>query len=405
MKHTVMAFVFPLQEELVDGLRQRLGQIGVNPAGNAILPFARLGSVHFSSFSILQGPQGFKPSVIWENNFDGTFPHYLDTVLADPIVSAGVDQILRSCVGYPGQPGLRDYLSSHAVPGGLYHIGAVGRTVHRIKAEASLREFLKAALSGAPQRDPVAAARHLRAAVAANPDLRPLLSPEPKHPLLDRIWAWLQLVLSLAALLLAVPLDIVLRIGKEPWDEESHVPLSGPALQAILDAEDKDATNHMVSLTEVKPGITRRLTMRLLIWAGNKFVRRQYKGTLGGIPGIHYAHWSLIQGDRWLLFHTNYSGSWASYLDDFIELAAKELSSVWSNTLGFPKTRWLLFGGAKNGPLFKTFARRSQTPALVWYAAYPKLTVQNVNKNSDIRNGLSIDENDKYTLRAWLRKI
>jgi hypothetical protein len=140
------------------------------------------------------------------------------------------------------------------------------------------------------------------------------------------------------------------------------------------------------------------------LWAGSFKARVQTRGTLGGIPGIFFAHWSLIEGGQELLFVTNYSGGWDSYLDDFIDVASSNLTPVWTNTKGFPKTRLLFWGGSRNRTAFKWYVRRHQSETLVWYQAYPDLTVENVIRNSAIRDGLfrRMDTEEQF---AWLKLL
>ena len=111
-------------------------------------------------------------------------------------------------------------------------------------------------------------------------------------------------------------------------------------------------------------------------------------GQLSGIPSIHFAHWAMIDNGRRLLFLSNYDGSWENYLDDFIDKASTGLTGIWSNTVGFPPTRFLVFAGARNGPWFKAWARNQQTYTAVWYSAYKNLTVNIIDNNSAICEGL-----------------
>ncbi len=120
-----------------------------------------------------------------------------------------------------------------------------------------------------------------------------------------------------------------------------------------------------------------------------------------GIPSIHFAHWSLIDEGRRLLFLSNFDGSWGNYLDDFIDKASPGLTGIWSNTIDFPPTRFLVLDGARNGPRFKSFARDKQTLTRVWYSAYPNLTVQNIDNNSAIREDL-FTTLDETAVRSWL---
>jgi hypothetical protein len=128
------------------------------------------------------------------------------------------------------------------------------------------------------------------------------------------------------------------------------------------------------------------------------------QGSLSGITSIHFARWVVIDGGKKLLFLSNYDGSWENYLDDFIDRASNGLTAIWSNTTGFPRTSYLIYGGAQDELLFKTLTRRSQVLSLVWYSAYPDLSVQNVQANAAIREGLfatmTADEE-----RSWLKNF
>jgi deferrochelatase/peroxidase EfeB len=150
------------------------------------------------------------------------------------------------------------------------------------------------------------------------------------------------------------------------------------------------AQNHMLSLTQRKPGWLRYFTTRLVFFAIATLSPRLYKpGYLEDIGTIHFARWITIPKTRDLVFLSNYGGSWESYLEDFITLAHKGLTGVWSNTLGFPKTTNLIAHGATDGERFKRYARQSMLPTLFWYSAYPKLDTDMIRANADIRRGLS----------------
>ena len=105
-----------------------------------------------------------------------------------------------------------------------------------------------------------------------------------------------------------------------------------------------------------------------------------------------------------MLFFSNYDSSWESYLGDFIDKASVGLTGVWSNTVLFPRTRWLFLDGATDEERFKAWARAQQTPTDVWYTAYKNLTVKNIINNKEIRKGLSGNLTDDQTLE-WLRRL
>jgi len=110
----------------------------------------------------------------------------------------------------------------------------------------------------------------------------------------------------------------------------------------------------------------------------------------------------MIDGGRRLLFLSNFDGSWENYLDDFIDKAHGGLTAVWSNTGGFPRSYLLIGGGAKDGPRFKAYARDSMSVTNAWYSAYPTLTVQGIDRNSSIREGLPAGKSAPET---WLQYL
>lgn len=156
--------------------------------------------------------------------------------------------------------------------------------------------------------------------------------------------------------------------------------------------------NHLASMTSVKPGFIRRWLLRLALFVINLLCRFWFnRGELGGIPTILSARWVMIDGGRRLLFLDNYGGAWESYLNEFIDLAAvKGLNAIWSNTFvnvagkrySFPASRLLFWKGAQAEQPFKAYVRQSQIETIVWYGAYPALSVVNINANTELRQTL-----------------
>lgn len=156
--------------------------------------------------------------------------------------------------------------------------------------------------------------------------------------------------------------------------------------------------NHLASITAVKPGFARRWLLRLALFVINLLSRFWFnRGELGGIPTILSARWVMIDGGRRLLFLDNFGGAWESYLNEFIDLAAvKGLNAIWSNTFvsaggkryGFPASKFLFWRGAQAEQPFKAYVRQSQVETIVWYGAYPTLSVININANTALRQSL-----------------
>jgi Dyp-type peroxidase family len=177
-----------------------------------------------------------------------------------------------------------------------------------------------------------------------------------------------------------------------------------PTLAKIRARENQPgyAHNHMVSITTLKPGFIRGFTIRLAFWLIAELARLSFRpGYLGNIGTIHFARWVTVPGTRDLIFFSNFGGSWESYLEDFITKAHDGLTAVWSNTIGYPRTRNLFQQGATDGERFKRYARRSMLHTPFWYSAYPALTTSNIRTNSAIRRGLATVLTDEEAIN-WL---
>ncbi|RUW20561.1 cytochrome, partial [Mesorhizobium sp. M1E.F.Ca.ET.041.01.1.1] len=176
----------------------------------------------------------------------------------------------------------------------------------------------------------------------------------------------------------------------EDKDRPQNTPVDIGALDRILANEDHCAQNHLTAISTMKAGILRRLALRLTFYLISISAQKVFKpGFLATINTIHFARWVLLPGTGKLMFFSNYGGSWESYLEDFIAKASEGLTGVWSNTEGYPRTRWLFLDGARDGDRFKRWARRQQVPTLFWYSAYPHLNATRIRINSRIRRGMA----------------
>jgi hypothetical protein len=369
--------------------------------------FVEIPSLHFSSMSMTEGTGA--TYFLWESNFDGETEAYLR--LAVKVAGAELKEAYQHCDEFENHTDLYTYLNAHVVEPNIYHIGAPGLTVRRIKAERCLVKTLECFLDKTHPgsfRSGTEAQKYLQQCTAAHPKLRWSETPEGHLPWWNLAWRWICLLtvaaITLILLILLLPLTAVAaavlrRAEKREFVEPPEPPEN---LDALLRHEDHGIQNHLVSVIDVKPG--RSGLLRFLLWGGAFRARVQTKGTLGGIPGIFFAHWSLIDNDKKLIFVTNYGGAWDSYLDDFIDLASWQLTPVWTNTVGFPRTRLLFFGGSRDRTAFKSYVRRHQSLTRVWYRAYPDLTLQNVIRNSAIRDGLFRRMNTEEC-SAWLKLL
>ena len=113
----------PVMAEILDGhepqLRALLENAGQDPANNAVVPFARLPTVHFARFFILDAARDLDgrplaPRLIFLADIDGPADAFL--LFLCSLAGDGLDTIFQHCRDYPGKAGLFDFLRQHTIP-------------------------------------------------------------------------------------------------------------------------------------------------------------------------------------------------------------------------------------------------------------------------------------------------
>jgi len=168
--------------------------------------------------------------------------------------------------------------------------------------------------------------------------------------------------------------------------------------------EDFAAQNPFTAVGLLKPGPVRQATMRVALAGLDWGCRHLFaRDNLAGVRTIHFARWLPLDDGRRVVFASSYDGSQESYMDDFIDRLSWGVNLVFSNGLGYPRTRWLVSGGARDETSYKRYLRRHQVPTVVFYSAYQDLSARNVDDNSLIRDGLR-GTGDGDAAR-WLRQL
>jgi deferrochelatase/peroxidase EfeB len=205
-------------------------------------------------------------------------------------------------------------------------------------------------------------------------------------------------VAAFAAGLFALLLRLRFLERRDPVEDRPPSTEHGTELQ---DKENFGGQNHMATLSRLKPGLLRRLTLRLafVVVGTGRFVSAP--GFLGKNGVIHFARWMRLPGTNQLLFWSNYDNTWESYVADFITDAPTGVTGIWSNCVGFPRTRGLFGGGAADRARLVHWARRQQQPTRFWYSAYRDLTAARIRINAAIRQGVATAESAQ-DCQDWL---
>ncbi|MEO6455292.1 MAG: hypothetical protein ABIN97_14525, partial [Ginsengibacter sp.] len=174
---------------------------------------------------------------------------------------------------------------------------------------------------------------------------------------------------------------------------------------SLEEYEDREYQNQFTQLLTMKPGMMRLVTVKTLMLFARLLIKFKFvKGKLMGIPTIHFARWLLIDDNKHMIFFSNFDGSWQQYLGDFIDKSGWGLTGIWTNTVKFPKTKFLLWGGAYDEEHFLAWSRYYEIPTQVWYSAYPHLSIKNIVNNSLIRDELSKNLNEQQA-EKFLKRI
>ncbi len=399
---TIRAEVAP--DQLVP-LREWLADSGRKGLAEPPFDFAHLRGVHFARFFLLDEVtdlhgRPIPASLVFMSEVDAPLRRHLAELV--DIAGDGVDQAFGHCAGYPGPRSRRRgriaWLRRHLAPASAYYVNTVGRGLDQVRQEAKLREALESHLD---QRDwtgrsAAEVRQDLQDYVAGRDDLSWAWQPPPELPLPFRIREAVHLVampallfLLLPPLLAVLPFWIVaLRLS----ELEDQPEIERPAQEQMdqLEAwEDFGTQNPYAVIGFIKPGRLHLLTMRAVQLATSYGTRHLFThDSLAGVKTIHFARWVPLDGWRRMTFASNYDGAVEAYNDDFINEIWWGLNAVFGSAVGYPPTRWLLWGGAKLEQPFKYTLRNHQVAVPAWYTAYPTLSADNIQNNARIRAGL-----------------
>jgi hypothetical protein len=416
------AIQLPLEGELqalLDSMNKAPGRVDPD---NALFPFARYDRLHVARFVILRDETlgdlaaygaSFPDAPVWlaflgdcDGAADDMLREFADTA------EAGLRRIFAHCQEPPGTD-LLAWMRSHSVQPAVQYINWLGRTVQQIRQEAALHGFLRDCMARISPPATQSAQKIRDHLVAQAARTGPVLSPPAPTPRAWRSerWRWVATTALWAALLgpilLVLSPLLIWQLRRLERSDPVITPRPSAAhLAATSRLEDYDVSNPFSAIGSVKPGLFRLWTLLVVFRVLELSTRFIYiRGRLARVGTIHFARWVFMDDRRRLLFASNYDGSLDSYMDDFINKVAYGLNLVFSNGIGWPRTSFLICGGAGYEQEFKNFLHRHEVPTQVWYKAYPGLTASNLATNTQIREGLERKSMTEAQAQRWLALI
>jgi hypothetical protein len=360
-------------------------------------------TTHFARWVLLPPSQdeqgrtiGEQHLLAFETNFDGQLDEHVSDLRA--ALGSLLDSAFAHVEGYPGAAdsgALAQFFRARSLRAAAFYVAHGGLSVGVVRGDAALRRAVEARLQERAQGARVKADSALELAADLQRTARALA--EERGLTLGHVDRGLrENPRGVLATALTQPLRVLLAFLLAPFYEwrdavarRRQPSFRTPELRQKRDGigleEDRVDQNGLTHLVPIKPGWYRAFALKTMVLLVTALAEAgALVGRLGGIETIHFARWVVLP-DRRLLFFSNYDGSWEAYLGEFIDKASLGLTMIWTNTLWYPKTRLLLFQGARNEGAFKEWTRAYQVPTQVWYSAYPFVSVTDVLKNARIR--------------------
>lgn len=410
IKQNPLTLLTPVREDRFEKLTAILErfQVGLNHGLNE--RFNQLGTLHYARWFILQ-ESSFRDKtafavpvrLVFSSNFDGDEDKHAEGLVT--VFPEYFDELYECCEGYP-EPAARNtetrknYLLKWKVKTTAFYPGAPGRTLKQIQQEDQLKKFIRSFIN-AKKWDGITALeiqKSVKEEVYKHPEFE-----WAKKPAQIRKTNWPGLILMGLIMLILLPVIIVWilvlhffyeRKDKNCYDKRSQ--LNDDLVHRLEAYEDLINQNQFTQVLVMKPGKVRLITVHALMLFARTLIKNLFvKGKLMGIPTIHFARWVLIDNNKHMMFFSNFDGSWNQYLCDFIDKSGWGLTGIFSNTVNFPKTRFLFTGGAYDEEHFLAWSRGTQILTQVWYSAYHDLSIKNIVNNTLIRNELSKDLSEK----------
>jgi len=415
-----------------DELRRLLGSMNRSPGvvdpQNNLIPFGRFDRLHFARLVVLEDATAsdiavygvplpnLPPTLAFFGDCDGSGEQFLEELAEG--AAPGLRRIFDLCESFSAELDLLEWMRRHQQNPIAAYVNTVGRTVRQIREEAALHEAL-VIYASSPQRaltirDPQAFRRELVDYVSAQQRAGKLTLSDPEPTPLGwwlgntahAVAGPLLALLLMPFLLLYLPVFFWQLRRREASDPQIVLRPDRGSRAEIARNEDYDTTNPYIVIGCLKPGLFRRWTAIVLLSAVDYGARHLFnRGHLARVRTIHFARWVFLNDRKQMFFASNYDGSLEAYMDDFINKVGWGLNLLFSNGVGYPKTRWLILGGSDNEQKFEYYIFRHQLPIDVWYKAYPGLTGFDLVRNSLIRDGLKRSDMTDDEVKEWLGLI
>lgn len=408
---TVIAKIKPGEDKELERILDTIGTDIRGKDKNTYLKLGNITTLHFGRFVLIPNVEtGRYDYLMMESNHDGTLRQHTDEFAQ--VAGDAMDMIWGRCVGYPTvdrKENLERYkrafyrfILKNSVETEAYYVAYRHETVGQVKWYAELHSALQEFLDLRNVEEFIA--EKLQGLLARLPN-RPSNEPppllKPLVTLLKTIRGHISNFFKLAITALDIirrfisaytfrPLKRLILRREPPLDLKLTDQTIAPG---IVDIEDVVTQNQLTVISTITPGKVAEVRFALaLIHCAARHIFNQ--GSLGTINTIHFARWAIVDKGRYLVFFSNYDGSWDSYIGDFVDKAAKGMDLIWKSAPGYPEQ------GSIDIEAFKSIIRRNQVRTQVFYSAYPNSTVKNILQDRVVSKRFYRED-----VENWMRRL
>ncbi len=439
----------PLKVDSVDAVAELLVQLDADPSR---MPFAKSTTTHFATITVIPAQmyrdEQLPATLLFATSFCGHTRLHISELVR--LMGDGIRAVLAHCEGFDSGASdgdLEDYLLENR-HGDTFYSGMQHLTPEDVRRHGQLRDVIEAYIDerqkhGEWHGSAMQIRKEIQDHVRARPDLA--WAQERYQPSLGG-WLWFNrraLIIegAVAALLLGtlarlfVPshlLGLIITCGwiavaaflvfililvaniRDAEAEQTYVSQRPTDERALLLAstQGRPVINEFTLAGPIKEeGTLRPMFLRLSLWVIGRVFDGvpgiPYIGTGISIPTVATARWIAANGGRRLMFISNFTNAGDAYVRDFIETpaGAMRINLSFGFGHGYPPTEWIIRRGALEDPnAYLWSLAENQLPTMFWYGPYRDISIDNINVNRKIRNGLFADF-DEHEAREWLHLL
>ena len=439
--------LLPVREEQVQRLSTLLSRLHAEPAR---LPFAASSTTHFATITVIPAQQYndelLPATLLFATSFCGPARAHVDELVR--VMGDGLRAIFGHIEGFDREcsdDDLEWFLLKNRT-GDTFYSGMQDLSPEDVRQNRALREAIHAFVEEQQrQRTLGDTAEEVRTQIQEHVRSRPDLAwaQEPATPGLwswiifhrrslfiealalgivgctlgwmvtgSAIVGWLAAIGWLAVLAFLVLVVVMFVSIREAEDQQTYISQrpSDERASQIAATQTRPVINEFTLAGPIKTeGTLRPLFLRISLWVvarvaeGVPFMPVVGEGI--NIPTVATARWIVADGGKRLMFISNYTNEGKAYVRDFIETpgGAKRINLSFGFGTGYPKTRWVAWGGALDDPNAYLYSlAENQLPTLFWYGPYRDTSIDNIKRDRKIREGLFDEKQDPQT---WLHLL